>query len=303
MLETAVRVKAEKRVIVPTSLIGLVAMAGVLAISASLLSRIFIGRLGHDQSAYLFEAQRLLAGAALYGPHLSETNPPFIVWFSTLPVLLAHLVQGSPVLFLRLLVLALILASVAWCVTILHRTSSLTKPAADLLSCVILTIELGSGSYDFGQREHLLIILLLPYILAAATGAAYRFSLWERCALGVAAGLAIWFKPQDVVVLVGLEVFLSLRARSLRRVLAPEFLSLILTCSFVLALVRVITPLYFSKALPLLLDTYWAFGTADTFTLAFSLHWYLLAVIMMLLACFLFRNFLHKPAIFLALMV
>jgi hypothetical protein len=67
--------------------------------------------------------------------------------------------------------------------------------------------------------------------------------------------------------------------------------------------VRVITPLYFSNALPLLLDTYWAFGTANTFTLALSLHRYMLVVVMMLLACLLFRNSLREPAIFLGLVM
>jgi hypothetical protein len=303
MLETALDVKADKRAIAPMSFIGLVLMAAVLAVFASLLTRIFIGRLGHDQTTYLVEVPRLLAGSTLYGPHLSETNPPFIVWFTALPVMLAHLVQGSPALFLKLLVLAMVFGSVAWCVTILHRASSLAKPAIVLLGCAVLAIELGIGSYDFGQREHLLIILLLPYILAVATGAAYRLSFAERFALGVAAGIAIWFKPQDVIIPIGLELFASFRTHSLRRILTPEVLSLILTSSFVLALVRVITPLYFSKALPLLLDTYWAFGTANTLTLALSLHPYMLAVIVMLLVCIIFRNSLRQPATVLALVM
>jgi hypothetical protein len=290
--------------IVPMSLLALILGCGVLLIVASLLSRYFIARPGHDQSAYLFEAQRLLSGAELYGPHLSETNPPMIVWFSQLPVLFASCLHGSPIFFLWLLVVAMVFGSVAWSIRMLRRGAALTNPVAvGLLGCAILAIEFRIRPYDFGQREHLLIILLLPYTLATATGAVYRLSFAERCALGVAAGIAIWFKPQDVLVLIGLEIFLSLRVRSLRRALSPEFLALVLTSSLVLLLVRVITPLYGSRTVPLLFDTYWGFGTSSALALALSLRLYMMQVFLMLLACILFRSSLRDPVTTVALLV
>jgi hypothetical protein len=286
------------------SLPALILGCGVLLIFVSLLSRYFVSRPGHDQSSYLFEAQRLLSGAELYGPHLSETNPPMVVWFSALPVLFARCMHGSPMFFLRLLVVALVFGSVAWSVRILRRGVALTNPVAvGLLGCAILAIEFRIGPYDFGQREHLLIILLLPYILATATGAVYRLSFAERCALGIAAGIAIWFKPQDTLVLVGLEIFLSFRGRSLRRTITPEFLALVLTSSLVLLLMRVTTPLYGSQTVPLLFDTYWGLGTASALALALSLSHYTMQVFVMLLACVLFRRSLRDPATTVALLV
>lgn len=270
---------------------------------AALLSRYFVSHLGHDQTSYLFEAQRLLAGAEPYGPHLSETNPPLIIWFSVLPVLFARWMHGSPALFLRLPVMAMIFGSVVWCIGILRRGAALTNAAAlGLLGCAMLAIEFRTGTYDFAQREHLLIILLLPYLLATATRAVHHLSFAERCALGIAAGIAIWFKPHDILVLVALELFLAFRTRSLRRIRTPEFLSLFLTSSLILLLVRVFTPLYISNTFPLLLDTYWALGTRSTFALALSLSGYTLTVLLMLLACFLLRGFLRDPATPIALL-
>jgi hypothetical protein len=270
---------------------------GGLVLFGCVLTPYFTARPGADQSSYLFEAQRLLSGMEPYGPHLTEVSPPLIIWFSALPVLLAQSIHGSPVLFLRLLVIAMIFASVAWCVRILRRGARMTNPIPiGLLACAILAIEFCIGPYNFGQREHLLLILLLPYILAVATGAVYRLSPAERCGLGVAAGIAIWFKPQDTLVLVGLELFLALRARGLRRIVTPEFLTLILTSSLVLALVRVAAPLYLTVTVPLLVETYWAFGTMNAFALALSHRGYLLLTLAMLSACFLFRRFLRDRA-------
>src|ERR1700677_1075230 len=94
---------------------GLILACGVLVAFASLLSQYIFHLLGPDQISYLFEAQRFLSGNELYGPHLSETNPPMIVWFSALPVLFARWMHGSPVLFFKLLVIAMVFGSVAWC--------------------------------------------------------------------------------------------------------------------------------------------------------------------------------------------
>jgi hypothetical protein len=260
------------------------------------LARFFIYPIAPDQISYLVEAQRVLSGVKPYSPHLAEVSPPLIIWFSSLPVLLGRWMHGSPVFFLRLLVTAMIFGSIAWCVRIMLRSAAFANPvAAGLLGCAVLWIEFMIGPFNFGQREHLLVVLILPYVLATATGAVDRLSLAERCALGVAAGMAIWFKPQDTLILVGLELVLSVRARSLRRVIAPEFLAMVSAGSLVLALVYLTTG-YLKAALPLLVDTYWAFGTMNTVALALSLRDYTLFVAVMLLAIFLLRKSLRDPA-------
>ncbi len=283
---------------------ALVMACGALVIFASFLYPYFANYLGHDQSSYLFEAQRFLSGAEIYGPRLMESNPPLIIWFSALPVMLARWTHGSAVFSFRLLVIAMIFGSVAWCVALLRRSAAIVSPAAvALLGCAILWIEFSIGPYDFGQRENLLFILLVPYVLAASTSVVSRLSLAERCALGVAAGIAIWFKPQDILILVGLELFLAFRARTLRRALAPDFLALVLTSSFILALVLLLTPLYITEIVPLLSDVYWAFGTESTLVLALSLDFYILPLIAMFLVWLRLRRRLRDPETPLALLI
>jgi hypothetical protein len=286
------------------SLPGLLLACGLVLVVVIHVISYFPVRLGHDQTSYLFEAQRLLAGNAAYGPHLSETNPPLIIWFSVLPVQLAQWLHGSPVFFLKLIVTLMIFGSVAWCVRILRRSNSITNPLAiGLVGCAVLAIEYGIYPSDFAQREHLLFILLVPYLLAAATGAVSRLSVAERCALGLAAGLAIWFKPQETLALVALELLLAVRSRSLRRIYAPEFLSLVFTSSFVLLLVRIFTPLYIKDIYPILLDTYWALGTHTTLALALTTKSFLLITLVMLGACFLLRRFLRDAPTTVALVL
>lgn len=275
-----------------------------LVVFASVLSQFFVPHLGQDQNSYLFEAQRLLSGAEAYGPQLAETNPPMIIWFSAIPILIAHWVHASPEFLFKLLLVAMIMASVSWCIRLLRRNTAITNPVAiGLLGFAILAIEFNTEAIDFGQREHLLVILFFPYIIAAATGAVSRLSAAERCALGVAAGVAIWFKPQDTLVLVALELFILFRTRSLRRILAPEFLSLAATSSLILVLVRFLTPLYLKNIYPLLVDVYWGLGGANAFRLALRLRYYTPAVFITFLFCLLVRRRLRDPATSIAFLV
>jgi hypothetical protein len=111
----------------------------------------FTSLLGHDQISYLFEAQRMLSGFELYGPHLSETNPPMIIWFSALPILLASWTHGSAEFFLRLLITAMFMGSAFWCVRILRRGNAITSPVTiALFGVALVAIELSIGPYDFG---------------------------------------------------------------------------------------------------------------------------------------------------------
>jgi len=250
--------------------------------------------LGHDQISYLLEADRFLSGNEIYGPHLSETNPPLIIWFSALPVSLAHPLQCSAISAFRILVDAMILGSVAWCVSLLRRSGRWNDLFGLLIAgFAIATVEMGIGPYDFGQREHLLVILLTPYLLATATGTERSSSFMERCALGIAAGLAIWFKPQDVLIVLAATSFCALRERSLRRLVSVELVSLILTACVLFLFVRSFTPLYLTRTVPLLLEVYWALGSYSFLSLLLSSKIYIFCVFFTLLVCIRLRSVLR----------
>jgi len=220
----------------------------------------------HDQTWFLYAAQRMIAGAKLYGPGIAgpgivETNPPLIIWFSAIPVELARLLHLGPVLMLKLVVLAAVVGSMMWSYRILRAAGWKLSPGfLSLALCSILTAELFLDGFEVGQREHLLVILFIPYLLSSACIGKSDLSLAERCAIGVAGGVAVCIKPQEVLILFGVELFLVLWRRPLRRVLRAELLcaaSAILLYTF---LVYLVTPLYFTKTTPLLMDCLWAYG-------------------------------------------
>lgn len=249
--------------------------------------------LGHDQFWYLFAAQRVLDGVKLYGPGLSDTNPPLIIWLSTVPDLLARALHLNLIVCFRLLVFLLLLASVAWCIRLFRRSDAASaKGLWSLLALSVLYVELKILPYDFGQREHLLVILTLPYLCCVAFQVVSKFSLLERCAIGVAAGVAICLKPQHALVLVAFELAMAIWNRTLRRIMSPELLAMLLTGAIYLAMVRVLTPLYTKEVVPLILDTYWAYATDTTASLLHTMEISVALASALLIGAFFLRRFL-----------
>ncbi|MEO6803418.1 MAG: hypothetical protein ABI197_09280, partial [Granulicella sp.] len=246
---------------------------GLGCVVTLVVSLLVSGQNGYDQEWLLYAAERVLAGVKLYGPQLIEVNPPLVVWFSTLPVMLSNLVHINVLLMLRLLVLSMIAGNIAWIGHLLRRLRpDMALVVRILLLCSVAVVELWIEPGNFGQREHLLVILLLPYILAAALNARRSLSRTEYIALGFVAGLAVCFKPQQVLVVVFLELALALRNRSLRRAISPEFLTLLLTGCGYIGLIFFVSPIYFKQIVPVLLNTYWAFGAYSAGWLAIHNH-------------------------------
>lgn len=229
-----------------------------------LLYEFLLSTVEGDQAFYLYAAKRMLSGVQLDGPRLIETNPPLILWFSEIPVGIAGLLHASPVLMLRVVVLSILAASILWCMRIFRRTDLSAKLGRGMVSVAAISavgfVELTIRPAEFGQREHLLVALLMPYVLAAASGESEAISRMERMAIGLSAGLAVCFKPHHVVTLFCLELFLLIYNRSARRLISPELIAAAFTGVAYLAAVRFFTPAYLVTILPLLTDTYWALG-------------------------------------------
>lgn len=126
-----------------------------------------------------------------------------------------------------------------------------------LVTSIVLAAEACcTDSSDFAQREQLLVILVIPYVLAALLNLRGTLSLWQRIALGIAGGLAISFKPQQTLIIAGLEIFLLLWYRKFESLWRPELIALVTTVLAYLVMVRIFAFAYIQQIVPILRDTY-----------------------------------------------
>lgn len=248
----------------------------------------FLPAVGHDQLWCLYVAQRMLAGTRLYGPEILESNPPLIMWLLTpLAALSGRL--GIPVTVLFKAGVALLGFATAFVSFRLLRRLVPSLSRAELwgLLFAFLCTFFVMPARDLGQREHLLALLVLPYLVAAAL----RLSIIEvslsapsASLIGIAAGLGLALKPHHLLVPVVIEAALMLRRRSLKTLLRLEPWAILLTCVLYVSAIRIFTPAYLTDILPILRDTYWAIGHLSLTQLlgeAIELHLLLAAVLVL----------------------
>jgi hypothetical protein len=197
-----------------------------------------------DMAFLLYAAGRVLDGARLY-VDVVEINPPLIVALNLPAVVLARAAGLSDILVYRLLVIAALFGALAFSDWSLRRTLS---PGQDrlrrrLLLVLAFALFLEPGN-DFGQREHLLVALALPYVLLAVGRALGRpAARGPALAAGVLAGVGLAIKPHFLLVWAAIEGYAAWRLRARRP--SHEALGTAAVLAVYLAGVAVLTPQYF----------------------------------------------------------
>ena len=210
--------------------------------------------LNHDVAAVLNFSGRWLAGERLYGD-LIDVNPPLIFILNLVPAAMGTWLPISPEIALVVCVLGLCGLSfgLVWrLLPALHL-----PPIMRVMALATLPITMLGAGYDFGQREHLMVVVALPYLLLAtlrAEGGRVAPGLTLGVALLAATGFAL--KPHFLAVpgLVELWVFCCLGPRRALRDPVPW----IIGGFFALYLISLplLFPLYLSQVVPLVLDNY-----------------------------------------------
>jgi len=202
----------------PSSLPGLI-VAAAIAAGALLFGTVIVRSLNPDTFNYdvawvLYCAEQILDGARLYVDLIDE-NPPLIFWLSVPPVALARLLGAPVVLVFNLLVALLALLSATLSYRALRWSRGEATPGYALalvvgLGCLTLILP----ARDFGQREHLMSIAVLPYLFAASARASgRRLPARSALAVGLLAGLGFAIKPYFLLVWIAVELYVARTAR------------------------------------------------------------------------------------------
>jgi len=210
--------------------------------------------LNHDAAAVLNFSERWLAGARLY-VELIDVNPPLIFILNLIP---AWIAKHTPLVAPQALLLCLLAhAAMIWRMTVALRRGRAEGPveAAVLTAAFPLLIVL-AGS-DFGQREVLMAISAIPYVLLAERRIEGVSVPW-RLALGVsvAAALAFALKPHFLAVPALVEALVLLRRGRARALRDPVPWVMALVWVIYLASIPVFFPDYFASIVPLVWEVY-----------------------------------------------
>ncbi|MGH7580010.1 MAG: hypothetical protein ACREM9_07550 [Gemmatimonadales bacterium] len=218
-----------------------VALASLLGIS---LAAEFRSYARPDTGFLLDAAARVLDGARLY-VDVVEINPPLIIALNMVAVLSARLLHISDILAYRLgftaaLVGTLFLAG--WLLRLLFPREIVVRRAFVLILAFVLFPLAGQ---DFGEREHLVLALLVPYLLlATARGLGRDIGRMPGLIIGLLAGLALALKPHFLLLWLAVECYLRASRRMDPKRVLPETVAIAaLLATYGIALLA-LTPQY-----------------------------------------------------------
>ncbi|MSO77870.1 MAG: hypothetical protein EXQ87_13330 [Alphaproteobacteria bacterium] len=220
--------------------------------------------INHDAALLLDAADRMLNGDRLY-VDIIDMNPPLIFYLSAIPELLEDWTNLPSTTWFIVLIVAAIVAGALACRRLGHRIVPADRGVLrQVVPLAALFVTAVFPDYDFGQREHLLLIALCPYLLlAACRWQGVSVPRWLTVAIALAATIGFALKPTFLLVPAVVELALLAR-RGWGRTLGDPvpWLMLVLTSAYGAAVI-VFLPEYFSFALPFGLEIYRPVGNGS----------------------------------------
>lgn len=204
---------------------------------------------------YLMEmSERVLKGGK-YGNEIFETNPPMILYLYIPPVLFAKLFFVSNVLAVRAYILLIATLSIFGSIAILNK---IIKPNDYLVTRVIFYILffilIFLPSHEFAQRDHLVLIFILPYLFSSvlALQNKVRLSLWVTFLIGTIAGIGFALKPFFLVTPCLIELYFIICTRKFWGWVRVESIMILMVLIVYLISIFMFQPNYIKVIVPLL---------------------------------------------------
>jgi len=211
-----------------------------------------------DVSFLMHASQRFLAGGD-YLHQFFETNPPMIIYIYTLPVMFAKLFSLGFPQALLIFILSLVVLSLYLCNFLLKNIFTTEKKITEIILPVLAIIFLILPLYEFGQREHLLTIFVIPYLFLCVLRLQEKaIDPYFASIVGLLAGLGFVIKPYFVLPLILVECYLWIARKKIWGWYRPEIIAILLVYLSYIISVFLIFPEYINTVIPLLLKLYYA---------------------------------------------
>ena len=265
-----------------------------LAVGAALLH--FFVPINHDLAYFIALAGRLLDGGQ-FGKDIMDMNPPHVWWISAMPVWLARHTGLRPDIAATIFTVAMAVLSLA-AVARLTAAGGLERATRGLFLVFAALLILFIPGYDFGQREHWMVLLTLPYIVACACRLNNSgFSAATGVVIGAAACLGFCIKPYFLLVPFALETWILVRLRRPGLAIRPETIAIATTGVFYALLTLVYARSYLTIEIPTALLGYWSYKSPLQKVLLSGLIQSAPAAMLVMIGCLIRQKSARTPAL------
>lgn len=224
----------------------------VLVVCAAWIIGYFFPPINHDTAVLLYISKQWLNGGRLFVNEI-DINTPLVFVVHLLPEALAKL-TGLPGTTMLVALLGLgIAGSFMTCRWVLAASLDPAHATADaLLPLLLLFLLIVFPGGTFTQREHIMLVLSMPYLLVAGGRAdGEPLTLRLKIATGLMAGVGFAMKPYFLGIPLLVELYV-LSQRGLRRsAVDPAPWSILGVCIAHALFAVIVTPEYFTVVWPI----------------------------------------------------
>ncbi len=233
-----------------------------------------------DVSWFMHAADRLLSGGT-YAKDYFEVNPPLTIYLSIPPVLLAKSLGLENQLASRIYIFVIGLVSLFVCHRLLgHIVSQTNKTFHAVFLLVLAAIYFMMPLSDLGQREHLLVMLTMPYFLLAASRIEAYQPVTLRLALvtGIMAGIGFAIKPFFYAPFIMVECYLATSRRSRASRMRTETIAVLCVLAAYIAVIGLFHRDYLTDILPFITQYYYQSYSSSLSLLIFNHNTYFIVL-------------------------
>lgn len=214
--------------------------------------------LNWDVSLLLNITKQALAGGT-YSNDFFTPNPPMILYLYLPTVLISKLFSIDIIIIFRIYIFCLALCSFFLSNYLAKQIFQQKKQLfLHLFLLTLLMVFLILPSYQFGQRDHLLAIFSIPYLLLVALRLEGRIiNKYAAIGIGLFAALGFGMKPQFLCTPILIELYYCYRQKSLFAWIRPETISILLLLTTYIISVFQLFPDYIQIIIPYMLQHFY----------------------------------------------
>lgn len=207
-----------------------------------------------DISWLLHVTQQFLAGKKYFSDFF-ESNPPLILYIYSIPVLIAKWFGLKLFVTFRYSLISLILVFLAICAALLKRLE--IDYYAYLITILLAAVWLLLPSYELGQKDQIMTILIMPYLLMITLqikGKRLAPSLRYLIILFATIGFSI--KPYFFIAWCWVEIYYCIQMRNWRTLFRLDNWFVCLLVILYLVSIWIFARAYYTQMLPFILHDY-----------------------------------------------
>lgn len=207
-----------------------------------------------DSTWILYTSKQMLEGSKLYSD-ITDVNPPLIFLYSLIPSFFAKITKLNDITIFTLFVLILVFTSTFLSYKLISKITIFKNKIREIIYIILFSQTILIG-YNFGEREHLFLIFIFPYLIYMIYKNEINISFQFRSFIALFAALGFNLKPHFFIIFIAIEAICLFYKKDFKELFKVEPLIITFSALVYLLIIYFFFNDYLTITIPLSIDSY-----------------------------------------------